>query len=660
MSKETQVPSTDSLFRTRLSGAPLWIIRGIWLVLAIAIVITEAKALTVYFADRTTLCQDFCPDGYLWPQEAEALSEMGLSAEFNAWYFLLVDALPSLLALVGVGLLLAWKRPDDWLALYIAIFLISLAQFKLPFLPPPFGFIQFVSLIIVLTGVTMILYLFPDGRFVPRWTGWLAVPMVVWMVVYAFLPDFVVPGLFEAINLLLILSGVGALLYRYRHISDPTEKRRIQWVVWAFTLRPISELGLRRIIFPLLFPVAYTPGLERVFYHWAIIPIFSTIPFIFTAVGMLVSILRYRLWDIDFVVNRSLVYGALTIALGGIFGGSLYLVSLFVEGQTFVLAFGMTALIAGLLFQPARRRLQRFVDRAFYHIEIDYQKTPAPALPSATNVIRQTDFGKYKNLELIGRGGMAEVYKSTHPTLNVPVAIKILPVLLANEPNFRKRFAREAELVSKLQHPNIVRVFDYGESGGTHYMVMEFILGEDLSRRLELHQRLSLAEALPILKGIASALDYAHREGIVHRDVKPSNILLEGGRDEAFPKLTDFGIAKITGNATRVTETGNVIGTFDYIAPEQIQDSPNLDGRADIYAFGIVAYQLLTGQLPFQHNNIGALLIAHLNQPAPDPRAIVPGLSNGIADAIQRAMEKNPDHRYATAGEFIHALEGVA
>ena len=658
MSVGPQNHSADTQARTRLIGFQLWVARGIWILLAFAILVMEAKALLSYVEDRTTLCQDFCPDGYLWPQEADALSRIGLSAEFNAWYFLVVDAIPTVFTLVSVALLLAWKRSDDWLALCTSIFLISLANLKLPFVGPPFLIGGIAAYLILFTSTTLLPYVFPDGRFVPRWTAWIAVPVAGWNVLFTFMPE-PIPFYFDWINVLLVFFAVAVLAYRYFHISDLTEKRRIQWVVLAFALRPTSELGLRRILFPMLFTVAYTPGLERVFFHWAIIPIFSTFPFIFTGVAMFVSILRYRLWDIDFVLNRSLVYGALTAALAAVFAGSMFVVSLFVEGQAFVLAFGFTALFAGLLFQPVRRRLQRFVDRTFYHIEIDYQKTPAPT-PSSTNVIRQTDFGKYKNLELIGQGGMAEVYKSMHPTLNVPVAIKILPSLLANEPGFRKRFAREAELVSKLQHPNIIRVFDYGESDGTHYMVMEFILGEDLQQHLARQTRLSLKEALPILRGISDALDYAHREGIVHRDIKPSNILIAGGGENLFPKLTDFGIAKILGAGTRVTETGSVLGTFDYIAPEQIQDAPNVDGRADVYAFGIVAYQLLTGQLPFQHNNIGALLIAHLNQPAPDPRVIVSELPFGIASAIQRAMEKAPDQRYTTAGEFIHALEQAA
>jgi len=376
--------------------------------------------------------------------------------------------------------------------------------------------------------------------------------------------------------------------------------------------------------------------------------------------GIFFSIFRYRLWDIDFIINRSLVYGALTVLLALVFGGSLFIISRIVEGQNFVLAFGITALIAGTSFNPTRRRIQRFVDQRFYNINIDYQKTPLD-IPSgsATQVLRTTQFGVYQNLELIGRGGMAEVYKSTHPQLNQPVAIKILPAQLAEEAEFRQRFTREAQVVSKLDHPNIVRVFDSGEQDGKYYMVMEYLTGQDLDKFIRTNGRLALSQALALIQQIAAALDYAHSQGFIHRDIKPSNVLLDTSQNHTRAILTDFGIAKILNSKTAMTRTGSVMGTFDYIEPEQIQESSILDGRADIYALGVMVYQMLTGELPFKHNNPGALLIAHLTQPPPDSCKLLPDLPEQICGAIQKAMAKKPEERFATASEFAVALSVV-
>jgi serine/threonine protein kinase len=372
----------------------------------------------------------------------------------------------------------------------------------------------------------------------------------------------------------------------------------------------------------------------------------------FVGVSLGFSILRYRLWDIDFIINRSLVYGAMTAMLAILFGGNLILVSLFVQGQAFIIAFGVTAMIAGISFNPARHRIQRSVDQRFYHIKIDYQKTP-PAL--ATNGTTQvTHFGAYQNLELIGRGGMVEVYKSTNPTTDKPVAIKILPKALASETEFRQRFTCEAQVVSQLEHPNIIRIFDSGEEEGQYYMVMEYLTGQDLDRLIKNNGKLPFSQVLPLIQQIASALDYAHTQGFVHRDIKPSNVLLDSNGTRAV--LTDFGIAKVNDTHTVMTVTGHMLGTFDYIAPEQIQESSHVDGKADIYALGVMVYQMLTGQLPFKHNNAGALLIVHLNQPAPDACEILSDLPRNVGVAIQRAMAKKPEERFSTAKEFAAVI----
>jgi eukaryotic-like serine/threonine-protein kinase len=227
--------------------------------------------------------------------------------------------------------------------------------------------------------------------------------------------------------------------------------------------------------------------------------------------------------------------------------------------------------------------------------------------------------------------------------------------------------------VAALKHPNVVQIFDFGDTDGFYYMVMEYIAGNDLSRLLRDGGLLPLDQTTALLHDIASALDYAHGQGLVHRDIKPSNVMLEakdeGGRQKAeIPSssfilrpssfravLTDFGIAKIVGGSSGTTKTA-MMGTLDYMAPEQIRASGEVDARADVYAFGVMAYQMVTGGLPFVGDNPGAVLMAHMQQPAPDPRLARPDLPDRMADAILRALSKDPTERYRHAGEMVKAL----
>jgi serine/threonine-protein kinase len=190
---------------------------------------------------------------------------------------------------------------------------------------------------------------------------------------------------------------------------------------------------------------------------------------------------------------------------------------------------------------------------------------------------------------------------------------------------------------------------------------MEYISGPNLEDFLVKHDRLPLAQVSPIVRDVASALDYAHRHGLIHRDVKPSNVMLDPtmpaeSRNIVYRAvIADFGPAHILGESTRISRSG-VLGTLSYIAPEQIQSPDSVDGRADVYALAITTYQMLTGELPFRYHSPGALLIAHLTQPPPDPRDLVPDLPDNAVKALQRALSKEREDRYPTAGEFARAL----
>jgi predicted Ser/Thr protein kinase len=374
------------------------------------------------------------------------------------------------------------------------------------------------------------------------------------------------------------------------------------------------------------------------------------------------SVLRYRLWDVDFVLSRGLVYGAITTLLVVVFLAALLAMRLVLpsmaESQHTPVALVISSLIIGGSFQPVRRRLQNLVDRRLYGIQVDYRQRASAARGMKTD-LTGSKLGPYEVLEPLGRGGMAEVYKGLHPTLGRTVALKLLPAALASDEEFRRRFEREARVVAGLKHPHIIQVFDCGDQDGVYYMVMEYIEGSDLGHRMRASGPMPTAQVRAIIAELAGALDYAHAQGIVHRDIKPSNVMLEpitatGGRGERSV-LMDFGIARMVGSMTKITSTG-LIGTFDYMSPEQIRDAKDVDGRADIYSLGVMAFQMVTGKLPFMASNPGALLIAHMQQPAPDPRSLRPDLPEEISVAILRSLEKDPADRFATAGAIAETM----
>lgn len=264
----------------------------------------------------------------------------------------------------------------------------------------------------------------------------------------------------------------------------------------------------------------------------------------------------------------------------------------------------------------------------------------------------------YEGLELIGRGGMGEVYKTHDPKTGQVVAIKVLPRVAKEE--LRARFKREAQMVASLDHPGIVKVYDFGETDGILYMVMEFVDGPNLAYIMKQHGAMSLDQVCAILTETASALDHAHAQGFIHRDVKPSNVLLDPLAEPLGARvyrsvLTDFGLA-LGQDFTKLTRTGKIMGTLAYIAPEQIDAPSEVNGAADQYALGVVTYEMLTGQVPFSASNPLAMLNLHLNEPAPNPLDLCPDLPESTCSAVLRALEKSPEKRFSSVSEFVKAL----
>ncbi|MGD8804359.1 MAG: protein kinase [Chloroflexota bacterium] len=277
---------------------------------------------------------------------------------------------------------------------------------------------------------------------------------------------------------------------------------------------------------------------------------------------------------------------------------------------------------------------------------------------SSRSLIGQT-VGKYQVVENLGRGGMAEVYKAYQETLDRYVAIKVMHSFLADEKGFLGRFQREARAMAALNHPNIVGVYDFDVFEGMYYIVMEFVSGGTLKDRIE--DLASKGEALPldaatrVVLEVADALAYAHARGMVHRDIKPGNIMLtEDGR----AVLTDFGIAKILSGPT-FTATGAMVGTPAYMSPEQGLGKPG-DERSDLYALGVLYYQMATGRLPYDADTPLAVILKHVNEPIPTPTDLNDDIPNAIQNVIIKAMAKEPDERYQSANELIKDLQAAA
>jgi eukaryotic-like serine/threonine-protein kinase len=260
---------------------------------------------------------------------------------------------------------------------------------------------------------------------------------------------------------------------------------------------------------------------------------------------------------------------------------------------------------------------------------------------------------RYELEEVVGHGGMSTVYKAHDSLLERNVALKVLHQQYNEDEDFVERFKREARSVAQLQHPNIVTVIDRGEENGRQYIVFEYIDGENLKELVVRKGRLDVRTALEIALEIAHGLSFAHEHGLVHRDVKPQNVLLNG---DGGAKVTDFGIARSLDVERSVTQTGTVLGTSNYIAPEQASGQP-VDAQTDVYSLGIVLYEMLTGELPFPGENFVAVAMKHIQEPSPsvlDARGDVP---LRIAEMVDRALEKDPEHRFPTMDAFATEIE---
>jgi serine/threonine protein kinase len=259
-------------------------------------------------------------------------------------------------------------------------------------------------------------------------------------------------------------------------------------------------------------------------------------------------------------------------------------------------------------------------------------------------------FGAYEVLEELGSGGMGKVYRAKNLTLERIVALKTLAPQFSADQEFVQRFLKEARAAARLNHPNIVQIYDFGCEEGAYYLAMEYVDGQSLRtllRRYRFHER----DALLLIRHTVAALAVAHAEGIVHRDIKPDNLMLTTKGDRL--KLVDLGIAKRMGEAQGLTQTGQAVGTPEYISPEQIRGVKDIDARADIYSLGATFFQLLTRHAPYKGTSGALVMSMHLTEPLPDPRMYEPGLSEGVCRVLRKMMAKDREERYPN----VYALD---
>lgn len=525
----------------------------------------------------------------------------------------------------------------------------------------PFIFVDNVLYVFANNILVLMIYTLPDGKFKPRWLAGLFFSSIVYIILFYVSAKYWNPS-FRLVSRIVVflVPAVVVQLYRYRHNSDALQRQQTKWVVFGIVIAGVGYF-LYDIV-KALFPILAGETSQSILYQMIGNPLRGLFV-LAVPIGFGFAALRYRLWAIDFTVNRTIVYGLMSATLIFLFTVNFFifhaLIAAIVPALSDVIAAGLAALINVLAFNPTHRRIRQLIDRRLYGFRFDLYELRMAHHDSDTITNRGFFTGKiiegYQLTNVIGRGGMGEVYEAAND--NSSVAIKTLSAHLIADPDSRLRFEREAQATKALNHPNIVRVHSSGYSEGIAYMILEYLCGQDLRDLIRDDSNISIEDSIEILRGIASALDYAHKHGIIHRDLKPSNIMLslENDKETYHPILMDFGLARITDVSTSLTGTG-AIGTIDYMAPEQIVESHTVGTAADIYALGVIAYEMLCGQKPYS-GHPGQILFSHIQQPVPDIRVLNPGIPSHIATAVQKAMAKDATARFATALEFIAALE---
>jgi hypothetical protein len=282
---------------------------------------------------------------------------------------------------------------------------------------------------------------------------------------------------------------------------------------------------------------------------------------------------------------------------------------------------------------------------------------------AGTDLADGDEFAGYRIERRLGRGGMGILYLAVEPGLDRRVALKLIAPEAAADGVFARRFREESRIAASIEHPNVVPIYAAGEERGVPYIAMRFVAGSDLAGRLAREGRMEPAPAVALITQVGNGLDAIHAAGLVHRDVKPANVLLsgDGDQDHAYQDhayITDFGVARNLATQSGLTQTGRFVGTLDYVAPEQIAGA-EIDARVDVYALGCLLFKLLTGEVPFPREGEAARLYAHLNDPPPAPSLYAPAVPMALDDVVARALSKEPGDRYPSAGDLGRAAQAA-
>ncbi len=642
---------------TLTSGRPLFLLRLIYGVLVILVLVIFVGNLPyAYGRGLATL-----------GGEQQAIIALGLPPELPAIFDLLLRTV-FLSGFMLMSLLLFWQRAADPMAALVSFLLLSTGYLYSVSAPRDHALWLAGVGLNALAETTQVLFVFsfPNGRFVPAWTRRLAIPMflfrfLIWLNIFVLRTGQ--GGVEVGIVAAFIVAGIGTQNYRYRRLASPAQRQQLKWLLGSVVVAVT-------LVVPSIYLMSITDTVspERNVFLYLAVKTVRDLALLSFPLMIGAAILRYRLWEIDLTINRSLVGVAVTVILGGLFIIG-FLALQWVFGRILgrdqrELEVAIAGAMVGIAFNPVRVRVRRFVDRRLYKFRFDLDQLdrahgirPKPEVKTPSTLTGKI-VGGYEILDLIGRGGMGEVYKGYKE--GEIVAVKVLRDDLNQiQPDLFARFQREATVLQNFQHPNIVKVLSADTSAEVPFLVLEYLEGETLGDHLKTKGALPFSEFLPLALTLTEALEYIHARGVVHRDLKPSNIMLRPTTTAVpaapIPVLMDFGVAR--GDTLGVTLTGsNAVGTIEYMAPEQIESAHDVDHYADIYALGITFYEMLVGNPPFQ-GRPAHVLFAHLQQPPPDPRKTRPEIPDPFVYLLRRALAKKPEDRFPSAAELGEYLQ---